>query len=228
MGVQRRKFLGWAAGFAPAAAHTEESTKAGKDAADASGLFVRGTGEPIARTLGSRAVDEINILDFGAPADGVGDDYPAFCAARDSRPVSEVVRIRMPARTYRLSRTPAENQRKVVVLIDEGATFVGEYRPYGSRVVTGGGSQHNEFIGGHADEHDLVGDAISVHNNGSRSGYGYRFEYISEARNGGGGDIAQASVCQWNKLDQGGAGFHLADQAAVDHAFRLIHQRRVD
>jgi hypothetical protein len=177
------------------------------DANDASGFRVQGTGEPVARTLANRVADEINILDFGAPADGIGDDYPAFCAARDSRPTESVVRIRMPARSYRLSRTPDENRRRVVVLIDEGATFVGEHHPYGSRVVLGGGSQHNEFLTGRADEHEMVGNAVAVRNNGPRSGYGYRFEYISEAVSGGGGDIAQASVCQWNRLDHGAGAF---------------------
>ncbi len=170
---------------------------------DASKLLVQATGGRVARTLANRAADEINILDFGAPADGIGDDYPAFCAARDSRPANDVVRIRMPARNYNLSRTPDDNQRRVVVLIDEGATFSGPHMPYGSRVVMGGGSQRNEYVVGRADEHEMVGDAISVRNNGPQPGYGYRFEYISQAANAGGGDIAQASICQWDKLDHG-------------------------
>jgi len=169
--------------------------------------LVQGAGEPVARTLANRAADEINILDFGASADGVGDDFPAFCAARDSRPVDNVVRIRMPARTYRLSRTPDENGRRVVVLVDEGATFEGKFRPFGSRVVIGGASQRNEYLAGRTDENQLVGDSISVHNYGPGSGYGFRFEYISQAVSGGGGDVAQASICQWNNLDHGSAGF---------------------
>ena len=200
--MDRRHILGWAAGLAAAPVKASEPPPPRPDG-DASGLTVRPTGAPTARTLANRAADEVNILDFGAPADGIGDDLPAFEAARDSVPRGGVARIRMPSRSYRLSRTPPENDRRVVVIIDEGATFTGPNKPYGSRVVMGGGSQHNESLAGKADEHEMIGDAVAVRNNGSRPGYGYRFEYISDARTAGGGDIAQATVCQWNSLDNG-------------------------
>ena len=166
--------------------------------------MVRVDGAPVAR-IASPTVPPMrsSILDFAAPADGIGDDYPAFCAARDSRPADSIVRIRMPARSYLLSQTPEEHQRTVVVLVDDGASFIGGHRPFGSRVVMGAGSQHTEYLRGRADDHEMIGNAVRVHNDGPRVGYGYRFEYISDAVSGGGGDIAQASICQWNKLDHG-------------------------
>lgn len=213
MTLGRRRILAWASAGAigPASDRTVANRPpTGTDVAnnsDASNLLVKSTGSRVARTLGDRAADEISILDFGAPANGTGDDYPAYCAARDSRPAGAVVRIRMPARSYRLSRTPDENNRRVVFLVDDGASFIGEHRPYGSRVVIGRGSQRNRYMIGQADKHQFVGDADSVHNIGEAAGYGYRFEYISDAVTGGGGDVAQASVGQWNKLDKSGAGF---------------------
>ena len=77
--------------------------------ADASSLPVTGTGSPTPRTLGARAVDWANALDYAADRTGANDNAAAFTAALAAK--DHVV---VPPGVYRLDST---------VEIVEGKTF---------------------------------------------------------------------------------------------------------
>jgi hypothetical protein len=90
---------------------------------DASLDTVRVAGGAAARSLASRAVDFVNVLDFGADPTGTVDSAPAFTAAAQSVPLGAAVAIRAPKGTYLLNSVVGTSGRIVAVLLDDGANI---------------------------------------------------------------------------------------------------------
>ena len=87
---------------------------------------VTATGSTSARSLGVRAADRINVLDFGADPTGVADSAPAFLAAMSVVPSGDWGKVLVPRGTYKLnSFIDQPYGRSIAVVFDEGAVTTG-------------------------------------------------------------------------------------------------------
>lgn len=169
------------------------------------------TGGTALRTAADRAADTVDVLDFGAKGDGSTDDLAAFQRAAASVPINTPVRIYAPGagRNYFLSASFTESAgRAVTVMADPGATFSGPGVVYVSRF------DHNSTANGpYATEIQStaggqIGPYTVIANTGANSATGRRLYYHSTgAGTGGGGDIGDQSIAQWEALSGGQQGF---------------------
>lgn len=89
---------------------------------DVSGDDVTATGSTTPRTLGTRASDLINVLDYGADPTGVADSAPAFEAAMNAVPSGTWGKVIVPKGTYRLgSFVNQPTGRSIGVVFEDGA-----------------------------------------------------------------------------------------------------------
>lgn len=160
------------------------------------------------RSVASKLAEAPSVRDFGAVGDGVADDKAAFIAARDSIPSGGVGEIAVPkgAAGYLLS-SPAfgPNGRNVEWKFEDGANIQGgitsringatwrfSARPSGARW---------DYTKGVVDE--AVGRAthefVQVENVGPTTGYGRRYGYVGRGYGAGTYDLAEASICRWER-----------------------------
>ncbi len=197
-----------------AAAAAPVQSVAGRTGAVAVGVVdVSGavTGGTALRTAADRFADTVDVLDFGAKGDGTTDDLAAFQRAAASVPINTPVRIYAPGggRNYYLSASFTESSgRLVTVVADPGATFSGPGVVYVSRF------DHNSTANGpYASEIQStaggqIGPYTVIANTGANSATGRRLYYHSTgAGTGGGGDIGDQSIAQWEALTGGQQGF---------------------
>jgi hypothetical protein len=91
-----------------------------------SGNPVTATGSTTARSLGARASDYINVLDYGADPTGVADCAPAFLAAMSAVPPGQAGKVHLPAGTYRLGSYVNEPAGRLIALVcEDGANITG-------------------------------------------------------------------------------------------------------
>ncbi len=94
--------------------------------ADVSGADVTAIGSSQARTLGTRADDRVNVLDYGADPSGANDSAPAFAAAMNAVASGGWGAVWVPRGTYKLnSFLNQPGGRSIAVLFDEGAITTG-------------------------------------------------------------------------------------------------------
>lgn len=86
------------------------------DAADAGFLSVKAQGSTTSRSLAARALDTLNVLDFGARGDGTTDDSVAFLAAANAASVATAA------------------GKSAVVFVPGGRTYVAQGIPLRSRL----------------------------------------------------------------------------------------------
>jgi hypothetical protein len=156
------------------------------------------------RTLAARWADVVNVLDFGAAGDGATDDLAAFRAAEAAIPPHARGTIFVPGRhIYYLGGFLAETGgRTIEVKADIGAAFTGpggiyvtrfdratsDIGPWATDIQSAAGGQ--------------IGPQLDVVNNGRIAGIGRRFNYLAlGASTGGGGDIADYNINQWDGLN---------------------------
>lgn len=81
------------------------------------------TADGVARTLRSRNMEQVSVLDFGAKGDGVTDDYQSIQKAINHG-VSRGANIYIPSGTYVLSETlEVENANNIHVIAESNAVF---------------------------------------------------------------------------------------------------------
>jgi hypothetical protein len=93
---------------------------------DLSGNDVTAAGGTTARTLGARASDRLNVLDYGADPTGVADSAAAFLAAMNAVPSGDWGMVLVPKGNYKLgSFVNQPSGRSIAVVFDEGAVTSG-------------------------------------------------------------------------------------------------------
>jgi hypothetical protein len=94
--------------------------------ANVSAASVTATGSTAVRTLGARAADRINVLDFGADPTGAADSGPAFLAAMNAVVSGGWGQVWVPRGTYKLNEPVNQpSGRSIAVVFDDGADITG-------------------------------------------------------------------------------------------------------
>ena len=173
-----------------------------------SSAYVTATGSVTPRTLGTRAADYVNVLDYGADPTGATDSAPAFSAAVLSTASGAAVALRAPRGTYLLNSVVGTQGRLVAVLLDDGANIASGSTGYlgvtrvegtaGAYVVRqrGGG-----FFG-------LVASGVSLTLDNTTNTYGLNANVFDEryqntnrwAASGGSQDQHHQTIAQWLTL----------------------------
>ncbi|MBX9596235.1 MAG: hypothetical protein K2X46_17855, partial [Roseomonas sp.] len=171
-------------------------------------------GAVIGTYLGARSV-----LASGAAGDGAADDRGSFVTARDAVPTGEAGRVVVPKGTaaYSLSG-PAfgPNGRSVDWEFEPGANIAGgiltringtayRFRARPTKAAWAVTKDIPDTTTGQA-----VHEYVEVENAGPTTGYGRRYGYVSAGFGPGTYDIAEGSVCTWNRVEGNNGGQSLS------------------
>jgi hypothetical protein len=172
---------------------------------------VTATGSPTARTLGARAADRINLLDYGADPSGVADSAPALLAAMNVVPNGSYGAIFLPSGTYRLgSFINQPSGKRITLVLDDGANITGSgvgvervdttLGAYSMRQAGGGWFGFSPTVGAAS---NMAFETTYIQNQPENSGamrvgwdrtytnYNYYGKYVS------GIDIAEQNIFSW-------------------------------